>query len=180
MSNLIKANFIAKVNISLLQTAEIVKMQKCYLFTHGAPRSSQELIQNMSIHSGIELEFGNVEKPEYPEKNLSEQSREPATNSTHIWCRVRELKPGHIGGRWALSPLHNPCSPNCGPKWWENAGRQIMEMMSLFFLHKQSRRVEEVEKATPDVPKIKQPETKLKFWLLLLLLLSIVLLLILF
>ena len=54
--------------------------------------------------------------------------------------------------------------------------------MSLFFLHKQSRRVEEVEKATPDVAKIKQLETKLKlkFWLLLLLLLLIVLLLILF
>ena len=57
-----------------------------------------------------------------------------------------------------------------------------MEMMSLFFLHKQSRMVEEVEKATPDVAKIKQLETKLKFkfWLLLLLLSLIVLLLILF
>jgi len=37
----------------------------------------------------IELEFRNVVfeergKPEYPEKNLSEQSREPTTNSTHI------------------------------------------------------------------------------------------------
>ena len=46
-----------------------------------------------------------------------------------------------------------------------------MEMMSLFFLHEQSRMVEEVEKATPDVAKIKQLETKLKlkFWLPLLL-----------
>ena len=43
-------------------------------------------------HTGrflVELEFGNVgfeerEKPEYPEKNLSEQRREPTTNSTHI------------------------------------------------------------------------------------------------
>ena len=25
------------------------------------------------------------ENPEYPEKNLSEQRREPTTNSTHIW-----------------------------------------------------------------------------------------------
>ena len=38
----------------------------------------------------IELEFGSVGfeergKPEYPEKNLSEQRREPTTNSTHIW-----------------------------------------------------------------------------------------------
>jgi len=35
------------------------------------------------------LEFGNVGfeergKPEYPEKNYSEQRREPTTNSTHI------------------------------------------------------------------------------------------------
>ena len=52
----------------------------------------------------IELEFGSVGfeergKPEYPEKNLSEQRREPATNSTHIWRRRQDLSPGHIGGR---------------------------------------------------------------------------------
>ena len=41
------------------------------------------------------------------------QGREhtPTTNSTHIWCRVRESNPGHIGGRRALSPLRHPCSP---------------------------------------------------------------------
>ena len=40
----------------------------------------------------IELEFGSVGfegggggEPEYPEKHLSEQGREPTTNSTHIW-----------------------------------------------------------------------------------------------
>ena len=64
----------------------------------------------------IELEFGSVGfwgegKPEYPEKNLSEQTREPTTNSTHIWRRRRELNPGHIAGRRALSPLGHPCSP---------------------------------------------------------------------
>ena len=37
----------------------------------------------------IEFEFGNFGfeergKAEYPEKNLSEQGREPATNSTHM------------------------------------------------------------------------------------------------
>ena len=37
--------------------------------------------------------------------------REPTTNSTHIWCRVQEMNPGHTGGRRALSPLHHPCSP---------------------------------------------------------------------
>jgi len=30
------------------------------LFTHGAPRGSQELVQKMPVHSRIELEFGNV------------------------------------------------------------------------------------------------------------------------
>ena len=44
-------------------------------------------------------------KPEYPEKNILEQRREPTTNSTHIWRRRRDLNPGHIGWRRALSPL---------------------------------------------------------------------------
>ena len=59
------------------------------------------------------LVFEERGKPEYPEKNLSEQGREPTTNSTHIWRRVRESNPGHIGGRRALSPLRHPCSPLC-------------------------------------------------------------------
>ena len=45
------------------------------------------------------LVFEERRKPECPEKNLSEQRREPTTNSTHIWRRRRELNPGH------------PCSP---------------------------------------------------------------------
>ena len=64
----------------------------------------------------VELEFGNVgflifeetKKPEYPEKSLSEQRIEPATNSTHIWRHRRDLNPGHIGGGRALSPLRHP------------------------------------------------------------------------
>ena len=55
------------------------------------------------------LVFEERGKPEFPEKNLSEQSRE-LTNSAHIWRRVRESNPGHIGGRRALSPLYQPCS----------------------------------------------------------------------
>jgi len=39
------------------------------------------------------LVFEERGKPEYPEKNLSEQRRVPTTNSTHI------SNPGHIGGR---------------------------------------------------------------------------------
>ena len=49
-------------------------------------------------------------KPEYPEKNLSVQSREP-TNSTHIWRQVWESNPGHIGGGQVLSPLRHPFTP---------------------------------------------------------------------
>ena len=70
----------------------------------------------MLEHSGSNwnlemLVFAERGKPEYPEKNLSEQRREPTTNSTHIWRRVRESNPGHIGGRRVLSPLRHPCSP---------------------------------------------------------------------
>jgi len=51
--------------------------------------SSQVLVQKVPVHSRIELEFGNVGFEDrgtsaYPEKNLSEQRREPTTNSTHI------------------------------------------------------------------------------------------------
>ena len=56
------------------------------------------------------LVFAERGKPKYPEKNLSEQTREPTTNSTHVWHRVRESNPGHIGGRRVLSPLRHPCS----------------------------------------------------------------------
>ena len=51
------------------------------------------------------LVFEERGKPEYPEKNLSEQRRKPTTNSTHIWRRRRDLNPGHTGWRRALSPL---------------------------------------------------------------------------
>ena len=54
------------------------------------------------------LVFEERGKPEYPERNLSEQRREPTTNSTHIWRRRRDLNPGHIGGRRALTPLRHP------------------------------------------------------------------------
>ena len=52
------------------------------------------------------------EKTGEPGEKPSEQRREPTTNSTHIWRRVRESNPGHIGGRRVLSPLHHPCSPH--------------------------------------------------------------------
>ena len=71
----------------------------------------------------VELEFRNVGfwkegKPEYPEKNLSEQRTEPTTKLTHIWPRRQDLNPGHIGERQVLSPLHHPLLPNtCDVTW---------------------------------------------------------------
>ena len=57
------------------------------------------------------LVFEKGGKPEYPKKNYLEERREPTTNSTHIWRRRRDLKPGHIGGRQVLSPLRHPLLP---------------------------------------------------------------------
>ena len=39
------------------------------------------------------------ERSEYPEKNLLAQRRKPSTNSAHLWCRRRDLNPGHIERR---------------------------------------------------------------------------------
>ena len=56
---------------------------------------------------------GERGKPEFQEKNLSEQGREPPkTNSTHICRHVRESNPGHFGGRRALTktaPFQKSC-----------------------------------------------------------------------
>ena len=59
--------------------------KKFNMFTHGALRSSQELVQkcpciprsNWNLEMLVSKERG---KPEYPEKNLSEQSGEATTN----------------------------------------------------------------------------------------------------
>ena len=57
------------------------------------------------------LVFEERGKPEYWEKNVWDQRREPTTNSTHIWRRRRDLNPGNIGGRQALSPLRHSLLP---------------------------------------------------------------------
>ena len=54
------------------------------------------------------LVFEERGKPEYSEENLSEQRREPTTNSTHIWHRRRDMNHGHIGRQRALSQLRHP------------------------------------------------------------------------
>ena len=61
----------------------------------------------------VELRFGmwffsGGGKTRGPEKKLSGQGREPATNSTHMRRQVREPNPSHSGGRRALSPLPPP------------------------------------------------------------------------
>ena len=79
-------------------------MSQEYLAEHrgstnwGDRRSNQHKWNQMLI-------FGERGKPDYPGKNLSEQSREP-TNSTHIWRPIQESNPDHIDGRPVLSPLH--------------------------------------------------------------------------
>ena len=58
------------------------------------------------------LVFEERGKPEYPEKNLSEQRREPTTNSTHIWRRRLRIftRATLVGGeRSHHCPI--PCSP---------------------------------------------------------------------
>ena len=87
------------------------------------------------------LVFEERGKPEYPEKNLSEQRREPTTNSTHIWRRRRGLNPRHISGRRELSPLHHPLLqqasdidvvPNTKASWkpWGKEGLQEVRPIS--------------------------------------------------
>ena len=73
------------------------------------------------------LVFEEGEKPEYPEKNLSEQRREPTTSSTHIWRRRRDLNPCHIGGRRALTPLRHPLL-------YQNCVKVITFSMAAYYL----------------------------------------------
>ena len=60
----------------------------------------------------VKLEFEKVwflfeerRKPEYPGKKLSEQKREPATHSTHMWHQHQDLKPAILAG--------GECSHHC-------------------------------------------------------------------
>ena len=76
------------------------------------------------------LVFKGRGKPEYPEKNLSEQRRELTINSTHMSRRRRDLTAGHIGGRRVLSPLCYPCFHIC-IEWWKNL--MIFELSRLRF-----------------------------------------------
>ena len=70
------------------------------------------------VTESIFFYFKERGKPEYPEKNLSEQSREP-TNSAHLWLRAWESNPGHIGGRRVLYHCANPA-----PLKWDIGRRE--------------------------------------------------------
>ena len=49
------------------------------------PEAHDKVLDNSRLNWNLEmLVFEERGKPEYPEKNLSEQGREPTTNSTHI------------------------------------------------------------------------------------------------
>ena len=73
------------------------------------------------------LVFEERTKPEYTEKKLSEQGREPKTNSTHIWHRVRGWNPGHIGGRRALSPPRHLYSPKQQTRHAKNQSKKTRD-----------------------------------------------------
>ena len=63
------------------------------------------------------LVFEDKGKPEHPEKKLSEQWREPTTNSTHIRFRHRDLNPDPIaGGEWSGLTMH--CATQLAPAEW--------------------------------------------------------------
>ena len=56
------------------------------------------------------LVFKERGKPEYPEKNLSEQGRKPTTNSTNIWRQCQDSKPRTtlVGGEHEIRLLKEP------------------------------------------------------------------------
>ena len=62
----------------------------CNLFYQRSTLEFMRTRWNVSLRSRLNwnlegLLFKERGKPEYPEKNLSDQGREPTTNSTHIW-----------------------------------------------------------------------------------------------
>ena len=86
-------------------------------------------LNSTQIESNQMLVFEERGKPEYPEKNLSEQSREP-TNSAHLRRRVRESNPGHIGGKRVLYHCANPAPPGVieALTWRLCSGRVFVQM----------------------------------------------------
>ena len=63
------------------------------------------------------LVFEERGKPDFSEKTLTEQRREPTTNSTYIWCRRRDLKPG--GATLVGGERSHHCATLAPLKLWE-------------------------------------------------------------
>ena len=88
------------------------------MFTHGAPRNKNLFRNVCAFQDRIGIWkcwfLRRRENRSTRRKTSPQKSREPTTNSSHIWRRVRESNPGDIGGRRALSPLCHPCSTNSG------------------------------------------------------------------
>ena len=116
----------------------IILLKKCNLeFVY--PRSTQEFLSTRLIVSVRSWSNWNLEMlvfEEYSEKNLSQQEREPTTNSTSIWHtlgtrgffspasgsfvssaagrrhqRWSRIDPSQIGKRGKFSPLRKSCFP---------------------------------------------------------------------
>ena len=88
--------------------------------------SSTEIDRNGSNWNVEMLVFEERGKPEYPEKNLSKQKREPTTNSTRILYPVRENIPSPVGGPEA-SALTN--APSLHPKERETFFVKVLQIL---------------------------------------------------
>ena len=94
-------------------------------FLNQSKSNQLNLTQHKSNQINQMLVFEERGKPKYPDKNLSEQSREP-TNSAHLWRQVRESNPGHIGGSRVL--YH--CA-NLLPKFCSLSFRELLPLPSI-------------------------------------------------
>ena len=86
----------------------------------------QYFLEIYLINSNQMLVLDESGKPEFRERNLSEQSRvNQQTLSIHVCPRARESNPGHIGGRQVLSPMCQPCTPKVNKKQHLHRGGEI-------------------------------------------------------
>ena len=108
------------------------RLKEIYLVKQQPQKSHNKINGWIGIWNLEMLFFEERGEPEYPEKNLSEQRREPTRNSTHIWRWCQDLNVGHNGGKWVLSPLRHHLLPkelkpslNINKKFYKNIFRSI-------------------------------------------------------
>ena len=78
-----------------------------YLYCCKVKTQKNEWFPDWNLEVVVFKERGTVE---FPEKNLSEQGREPAINLIHLWHRCQDSNLGLTSGRRVLSPWRQPCS----------------------------------------------------------------------